>query len=257
MFEKLSGPRTAVLGARAALFVLLFGMFATSGRGAWNRPMLIVSGTEDGWQGRPDDYVTTFTSAAAITLPSTGYSLRRVRVDVTTVPGAFKLIYDGISVALFPAGSNATSGTATWACNWPVRGIVIGSAIQAFVRGTAPTATLTFSKGGSNAPSMDAYRAISFTNSTQHTSATALTAITYDGGESVPRGVIALSTVQGNQFLWPGVGAAQALVLADFTPGAAVFHSAPTLPKSTTLTPSVLTPSTQGVSDFYVYYDPV
>lgn len=218
--------------------------------------MLSIGGSET-WKAQPDDYTATLTSAAAVTLPDTGYRLVRVMVETGTTPGSLSIRPDGVTQCHFPTGSNGTIGTAAWAVLWPVKGTNIPAALFTF-NGGLTRAVLTFSKGQSKGPDIQSYRAIRFTVTTSatHSSATAFSAGTYDVAPAIPTSAMVLATTVGYSFYWPAVGTGQSVIAADSSPSSYQVHSAPRIPKATTLTPSYTNSTAAGTVDAYVGYDP-
>jgi hypothetical protein len=219
-------------------------------------PMAAISG-ERTWQARPDDYVVVQGSAAAITLPDTGYRLVRVQVNAGSTPGAFQILYDGQSIANFPCGSNATLGGMSWAVTWPCQGTSLPVGLFTFAGGVSGV-ILTFSKGMSKGPSIDRYRSIRFTvtHAAAHATLTAFTAVTYSVAPAIPTGVVTFATVADDVFYWPLVGTGSSGAPAEFTQGSIAVHLAPPLPKATSLTPFYTNVTAAGTMDAYVGYDP-
>jgi hypothetical protein len=219
-------------------------------------PMPAISGPPT-WQSRPDDYIVIQSSAAQITLPDTGYRLVKVQANTGSTPGAFQILYDGQTVANFPAGSNATSGSMSWALTWVVQGLTLPATLFTFAGGLA-SVVLTFSKGKSLGPNIDSYRSQRFTvtHSSAHSALTAFSAGTYAVGPAIPTGVITFATVAADVFYWPLIGTGSAGAPAEFTQGTIAIHPAPLLPKATTLTPFYTNVTAAGTIDAYVGYDP-
>ena len=211
------------------------------------------------WIAQPDDYVTTLTSAAAITLPSPGFRLVKVQVNTGATPGYFQIVYDGISIANFAAPSNGTIGGMAWAVTWPFVGTTLPASLFTFGGGLT-SVTLTFSRGKSRGPTIDKYRSIVFTVTTSatHSTATAFSAGTYSVTPAVPTGVLAFATYGGGVFVWPQVAASQSQHACDQGPtGSATVGVAPALPKANTLTPLYLNLLTAaGTITAFVGYDP-
>lgn len=242
--------------ATSALLLLSVGMFGgvASGRNAFP---LWVAGSQATWAPRPDDHSAVITSATTITLPDSDYTLVQVKVSTGTTPGSLSLLYNGVAKAHFPTGSDGTTGQMTWSVNWRPGSSTIPAGIQTF-NGGLTQAVLTFSRGKSSGPNLDAYRALRYTVTTAatHATQTAFTSQNFDQSPGIPRATIVFGTVAGYDFYYPAVGGPQAIVDADFKPGSATVHRAPILPKATALVPFYTNTTAAGTLDAYVFYDP-
>ena len=196
-------------------------------------------------------HTVRLTASAAIQLPRPDMHLVKVRTYGGATPGSFSLLYDGQANAHFPAPSDGTNGEAVFAVEWSVRGSNIPAASVLF-NGGVTIVELTFSVDPGEGRPISSFRAIRFAR-TDGGAVTANVAVNYDVGPNVPRSVIGQISASAGRAVFPAIGAS----LFQHEAGREGFltdvENAPELPRSNSLTLSVITDAA-ATSQYLVYY---
>ncbi len=193
-------------------------------------------------------HTVRLTAAAAIALPRPDMHLARVRCIGGATPGSFSLLYDGQANAHFGVPTN---GFADYKVSWQVRGSQIPAASVA-LNGGVSVVELTFAVDKPEGPPIESFRAIRFAR-TDGGAVTANIQVNYDVGPNVPLSVVGYTSASAGRAVFPAIGASVFQQEASVEEFVVPVEPTPELPKSNSLTLSVITDAA-ATSQYLVYY---
>ncbi len=190
---------------------------------------------------------TRLTATGVVSLPVQGLTLVAIEVYGGATPGSLSTVYDGIAVAHFPSPLNGYD-------KFDVAWGPLGSTTPTFTfNGGLSSAVLHFADAGQGGKPISAFRAIRFARTAAGAEADFSVTVTYDQGQSSPKGITAYCSASTSRWKWPQTGALQWVTESEAMTYRTPVLAAPTLKAAPNLT-LLSTSGAANTNQAIVYY---